>query len=48
MAAISHMRLAMSGRAMEVPSRYRPSYRAAARSMGYTKSFAYSSRMSST
>jgi hypothetical protein len=36
--------LAISGRAIEVPSRYRPSYIALARIIGKTKSFTNSSR----
>ena len=46
--AISIWRLAIRGRAMEVPSRYCPSYTVLARNMGKTKSRTNSSRRSST
>ena len=46
--AVSTSALAMSGRAIEVPRRYSPSYSALARNIGKTKSRTNSSRRSST
>jgi hypothetical protein len=45
--AISTRRLAISGRAIEVPSRYSPSYTVLQRNIGKTKSRTNSSRRSS-
>ena len=46
--AISTICLAISGRAIDVPRRYSPSYTAFARNIGNTKSRTNSSRRSST